>query len=67
MQLRDLIFNDEFSFNPEFRVYYYNFDTNESELLGNSSDSLNEYYEWWITAINQSDDGVIEIDIDDFN
>ena len=72
MKIQELINNDEFSFNPRFRIYKYipsDFESdNEGEYkLEFDSDYADDDIGWEImttdiSAINQAEDGAMEIE-----
>ena len=69
MKLRQLIYNSEFNFNAEFKLVEYDYKNDTEKVLYDSRVSPNDpdkYYDWWITSINQDEDGTISIDIDSF-
>lgn len=70
MKIKELVYNDEFEFNPHFRIYKYIPDYSSSEegeviLKYDSYDDggiPEELYEEDITAINQAINGTLEIE-----
>lgn len=81
MTIGDLLCNGDFCFNAPFRVYEFlgNYDedgipTDEAQLIYEwdgkgsvSDDFLHEHGCEYITAINEGDDGIIEIEYTDMN
>ena len=69
MRLGDLICNDEFSFNVLFRVAKYtptDEDPDHVDILYESNKDMPDpenLYDRWICAINQGENGVVDIDI----
>lgn len=73
MHVFDLIDNREFTFNIPFRIVkYVGWDDEDSDETITLYDSQNpsepdvDLRKFWITAINEGDDGVMEIEVDDF-
>ena len=68
MKINDLIYNSEFSFNVKYRIYQYVQDEDpliEGELIlmyDSETDMEPRNFEEDIIAINQSEDGYVEIE-----
>lgn len=69
MKICELLDNDEFSFNARYRIYKYESDDidNEGELTLMYDSETDMEYDWsigaeYITAINQAEDGALEIE-----
>ena len=73
MKIRDLIRNGEFSFNVDFRIYRYDVIpfpdgtgfVEERDKVADNSNVPEWVLDKWITAINQGDDGILEIEFVD--
>jgi len=66
MTVKNLIFNDEFSFNVKFKLISYDFDTDVETVLYDSESG--QVVPWSlmyknVSAINQGEDGTIEIEL----
>lgn len=69
MKIKELINNNEFCFNPDFKIKKYNFEKDiEKTLFDSRLDTELPYglEEWSITAINQDIDDTIEIFAEDY-
>ena len=66
MTVKNLISNNEFNFNVKFKLISYDFDTDVETVLYNSEDKEDVPWELLyknISAINQSKDGTVEIEL----
>ena len=65
MKITDLINNKEFDFNVHYQIFHYDFGTDKETLMFDSawdSDIPWDVALQDITAVNQADDGTVEIE-----